>query len=225
VDKSQSAVCEIKPIALSQWLQLRAKVSKELQSIASNNGMSPAVRSTLEHRMAGMGFQDKDQSLNRWTMKTLFMPIAALTFLTLCGAFSTASAQINGDRDFRPAVQAIGARTRTEITRVSDRGANVGRALRLQAEGDQALRRGELVLAAEDYGRAREAVSVLDSERSLAVEERSRASLDFERAQRAGDDIAWAAVKLSDGNRAFASGNYVTADIDYAEARADLIGD
>jgi len=31
VDKSQSAVCEIKPIALSQWLQLRAKVSKELQ--------------------------------------------------------------------------------------------------------------------------------------------------------------------------------------------------
>jgi hypothetical protein len=29
---------------------------------------------------------------------------------------------------------------------------------------------------------------------------------------------------LSDGNRAFVSGN-ITADLDYAEARADLIGD
>jgi hypothetical protein len=94
----------------------------------------------------------------------------------------------------------------------------------LQAEGDQALRHGKLALAAEDYGRAREALSVLDRERSLAVEERSRAALDLQRALREGNDIAWAAGKLSDGNRAFASGN-ITADLDYAEARADLIGD
>jgi len=49
--------------------------------------------------------------------------------------------------------------------------------------------------------------------------------LDLQRAQREGDDIAWAAGKLSDGNRAFANGNYITADLDDAEARADLIGD
>ena len=121
-------------------------------------------------------------------------------------------------------MQSIGAQTRGEITRVGDHGANVGRALSLQAEGDQALQRGELALAAEDYGRAREALSVRDSQRSLAIEERSRAALDLRRAERDGDDIAWAAAKLSDGNHAFDTGNYVTADIDYAEARADLIG-
>jgi hypothetical protein len=158
-------------------------------------------------------------------MKTWFVPIAALTVLTLCGALSMAVAQANGDPQLRAAVQSIGSRTRAEITRISDHGANVGRALSLQAEGDQALRRGDLAVAAEDYGRAREAVSVLDRERALAAEERSRAAFDLQRAQREGDDIAWAAAKLSDGNRAYASGNYVTADIDYAEARADLIGD
>jgi hypothetical protein len=156
-------------------------------------------------------------------MKTLFVPIAAVTLLTVCGA--SALAQSNGDLDLRAAVQSIGARTRAEITRVGDRGANVDRALSLQAEGDQALRRDELALAAEDYGRAREALSVLDRERSLAVEERSRAAVDLQHAQRDGDDKAWAATKLSDGNHAFSTGNYVTADIDYAEARADLIGD
>jgi hypothetical protein len=100
----------------------------------------------------------------------------------------------------------------------------VGRALSLQAQGDQALRRGELALAAEDYGRAREALSVLDRERVLALEERSRAASDLRRAERDGDDITWAAAKLSEGNRAFDTANYVTADIDYAEARANLIG-
>jgi hypothetical protein len=166
----------------------------------------------------------KAHLLNRWTMKTLFVAIAALTFLAVCDEQSVL-AQANSDVDFQAAVQSIGARTRTEISRVGDHGANVSRALSLQAEGDQALRRGELALAAEDYGRAREAVSVLDRQRSLAVEERSRAALDLRRAENEGDDIAWAATKVSDGNRAFATGNYVTADIDYAEARADLIGD
>jgi len=36
--------------------------------------------------------------------------------------------------------------------------------------------------------------------------------------------ISRAAEKLSGGNRAFASGNYITADLDDAEARADLMG-
>jgi len=156
-------------------------------------------------------------------MKTLFVPFVALTFLTLGSISSVALAQSSGDLNLRAAVQSIGSRTRAEITRVGDHGTNVGRALSLQAEGDQALRRGELALAAEDYGRAREALSVLDRERLLAVAERSRAAIDLQRAQRNGDDIAWAAAKVSDGNRAFATGNYITADIDYAEARADLI--
>jgi hypothetical protein len=157
-------------------------------------------------------------------MKDYFMLIVLTVFLILCGGLS-ASAQGNDDLDLRATVQSIGARTRAEITRVGDRGANVGRALSLQAEGDEALRRGEVALAAEDYGRAREALSVLDRERSLALGERSRANIDLQRAERGGEDISWAAAKVSDGNRAFDSGNYVTAGMDYAEARADLIGD
>lgn len=157
-------------------------------------------------------------------MKTLFVLIVAVTFLTLGGVSSMALAHSSDDLNLQAAVQSIGSSTRAEITRVGGHGANVGGALSLQAEGDQALRRGELALAAEDYGRAREAVSVLDRERSLAVAERTRASRDLQRAQRDGDDIAWAAAKMSDGNRAFATGNYITSDIDYAEARADLIG-
>jgi hypothetical protein len=156
-------------------------------------------------------------------MKILLVPIAALTILTLCGV-SPLLAQANNDLDMQAAVESIGARTRAEITQIGNRGANVGRALRLQADGDQALRRGELALAAEDYGRAREALNVLDRERLLAVAERSRAALDLRRAERDGDDIAWAAAKISDGNRALATGNYVTADMDYAAARADLLG-
>jgi hypothetical protein len=65
---------------------------------------------------------------------------------------------------------------------------------------------------------------VLDRERSLALGERSRANIDLQRAESGGEDISWAAAKVSDGNRAFDSGNYVTAGMDYAEARADLIG-
>jgi hypothetical protein len=156
-------------------------------------------------------------------MKDYFMLIVLTVFLILCGGLS-ASAQGDDDLDLRATVQSIGARSRAEITRVGDRGANVGRALSLQAEGDEALRRGEVALAAEDYGRAREALSVLDRERSLALGERSRANIDLQRAERGGEDISWAAAKVSDGNRAFDSGNYVTAGMDYAEARADLIG-
>src|SRR5437870_706269 len=155
-------------------------------------------------------------------LKNLFVPIAALMFLIPCTGFSAFG---QADTDFQAAVQSIGARTRSEIARVGDKGANVGRALTLQAEGDQALRRGELALAAEDYGRAREALNVLDRERLLAIDERSRAALDLRRAERSGDDIAWAATKVSEGNRAFTAGNYVSADIDYAEARADLTGE
>jgi hypothetical protein len=157
-------------------------------------------------------------------MKDYFMLIVLTVFLILCGGLS-ASAQGDDDLDLRATVQSIGARNRAEITRVGDRGANVGRALSLQAEGDEALRRGEVALAAQDYGRAREALSVLDRERSLALGERSRANIDLQRAERGGEDISWAAAKVSDGNRAFDSGNYVTARMDYAEARADLIGD
>jgi hypothetical protein len=84
-------------------------------------------------------------------MKDYFMLIVLTVFLILCGGLS-ASAQGDDDLDLRATVQSIGARSRAEITRVGDRGANVGRALSLQAEGDEALRRGEVALAAEDYG-------------------------------------------------------------------------
>jgi hypothetical protein len=72
---------------------------------------------------------------------------------------------------------------------------------------------------------ARAAISIRNRERSFALGERSRANIDLQRAERGGEDISWAAAKVSDGNRAFDSGNYVTAGMDYAEAHADLIGD
>jgi hypothetical protein len=157
-------------------------------------------------------------------LNTLLLPSTLLLLSIASGTLSTASAQTDSDHSLQASVQSIGAGTRAEITLVGNRGANVSRALRLQSDGDQALRRGELAVAAEDYGRAREALSVLDRERRSAIEERSRARLDLERAQKAGDDIAWAAEKISDGNHAFDNGNYVDADINYAEARTELAG-
>jgi hypothetical protein len=158
-------------------------------------------------------------------MKTLVGAVTVFIFLLAGSAFSMLWAQTDCTEDLRTDVQSIGARTRAEITRVSDRGANVDRALRFQADGDQALRRGELALAAQDYGRAQETASVLDRERVQALDARSRANLDLERAQRTGDDIAWAAAKMSNGNRALSDGDYVEAQLDFAEARADLVGE
>jgi hypothetical protein len=159
---------------------------------------------------------------DKWIVNILLLPYSLFILSMVTGAFSTASAQSDTDHALQASVQSIGANTRAEITRVGNHGANVSRALRLQSDGDQALRRGELAIAAEDYGRAREALSVLDRERKSAIEERSRARLELERAQKAGDDIGWAAEKISDANRAFDAGNYVDAEIDFAEARADL---
>ena len=79
-------------------------------------------------------------------------------------------------------------------------------------------------MAAQDYGRAHEAASALDSQRVQALNERSLANIDLERAARNGGDTSWAAQKVSIGNQALNNGDYLRAALDFAEARADLVG-
>jgi hypothetical protein len=120
--------------------------------------------------------------------------------------------------------QEIGARTRAEISRLSARGADVDRALKLQAEGDQELRDGDPVLAAEFYGRAREAVSVLEGERLRAADARAETHRDLEQAQRSGNvDLARAENFNQKGDDAFNRGDYTDAQVYYAIARAHAV--
>ncbi|MBV8774087.1 MAG: hypothetical protein JO166_17410 [Deltaproteobacteria bacterium] len=157
-------------------------------------------------------------------MKRFLSVVSAFTLLIAGSAVSSVRAQAPCGLDFSAAVQAIGANVRAEITRVGDRGANMNRALRFQAAGDEALRRGDLAMAAQDYGRAHEAASALDSQRVQALNERSLANIDLERAARNGGDTSWAAQKVSIGNQALNNGDYLRAALDFAEARADLVG-
>lgn len=139
------------------------------------------------------------------------------------GANSNAGNYAAGNSD-ENAAQAIGAQTRAEITRLSSRGADVDRALKLQAEGDQALRDGYPVRAAEDYGRAREAVSVLERERIRAADVRAETHRDLERTRRNGNvDLAQAENFNQKGDDAFDRGDYTAAQVYYAIARADAV--
>jgi hypothetical protein len=157
-------------------------------------------------------------------MKRFLSVASAFTLLIAGGAVPSAWAQMGCGQNMRAAVQEIGANVRAEIARVGDRGANMSRALHFQAEGDEALRNGDLAMAAQDYGRANEAASVLSVQRINALNERSLANIDLQRAQRNGDDTAWAAQRFSIGNQALSDGDYLHAALDYAEARADLVG-
>src|SRR5713226_4447437 len=57
------------------------------------------------------------------------------------------------------ATQVLGARVRNDIAVSGARGADTSVALNYQARGDDALSRGELTMAAEQYGRAEEALT------------------------------------------------------------------
>lgn len=158
------------------------------------------------------------------SMTTAGLPGAlAQTTPTRNRTYSNAGNYAPGNSD-ENAAQAIGSATRAEITRLSGHGADVDRPLRLQAEGDQALRNGDPVRAAEDYGRAREAISVLERERLRATDARAETHRDLSRAQRAGNvDMARAESFNQKADDAFNNGDYNDAQVYYAIARADAI--
>jgi hypothetical protein len=66
------------------------------------------------------------------------------------------------------------------------RGTAADRALWVQTEGDRALREGDVVRAAEDYGRVEEEVRYLRAERFRAIHARTLAHNGLERAWRDG---------------------------------------
>ena len=156
-------------------------------------------------------------------MKKFLLASAALAFMmTAAGVHGAAAQSAAASDDGENAAQALGSRTRAEITRLSAHGADADRALRLQAEGDQALRRGDTVRAAEDYGRAEEAISVLDRERLHATNVRAQTHRELERTQRAGGvNMAQAESFNQKGDDAFDNGDYTDAEVYYAIARAD----
>jgi hypothetical protein len=154
-------------------------------------------------------------------MKHLIATVAiAVAFLVGVSSYCEAGEYVAGD--FGTGVQSLGSRTRAMITSVSGHGADVDRPLRYQAQGDQALRRGDLIRAAEDYGRAEEAISVLDTQRVQARNARARTLREIEHARRHGTDIAQAEIEYQRGDQAMDNGDFVNAELHYAQARASL---
>jgi hypothetical protein len=147
--------------------------------------------------------------------------IVILAASLLVAAAGATWAQANG-QDWQAAVQALGSRTRTMITSASDRGSDVDQALRFQSLGDEALRDGELVRAAEEYGRAEELLLVLEHERIEAKDDRYRTMRDIDHARREGFDVANADLAEQKGDRALDNGQFVDAEVYYAQARADV---
>jgi hypothetical protein len=153
-------------------------------------------------------------------MKKLIPLTAVLTGFLISGVLPL-WAQPSSD-PIEATVQSLGSRTRAEIAKVSQRGADSDRALRFQEEGDQALRRGELIRAAEEYGRVEEIVDTLNREHTSAIKERARAEHELARARRAGLPAARAEDELEEGNKALSDGDYADAQIHYHEARTIL---
>jgi len=153
-------------------------------------------------------------------MKKLLTSILALFVALLVFDFPI-RAQTASD-NFESAVQSLGSRTRSEIAKASEHGDDSDHALRLQEAGDRALRHGELARAAEEYGRAEEAIDSLDREQTAAVEERTRAERELAKARRSGVATARAEDELKEGNRYLDNGDYVDAQMHYHEARVNL---
>jgi hypothetical protein len=108
------------------------------------------------------------------------------------------------------------------ITRVSGHGADAGLPLRYQSDGDRALRHGDLIRAAEEYGRAEQAVSTLETQRIHAQNARTRAKEEISRARRDGSNIAEAEIDYQRGDQSLDNGDFVNAELYYSRARASL---
>jgi hypothetical protein len=84
-------------------------------------------------------------------------------------AYAQSSAVSNNESSAVVAkAQSLGARAQAEITCLGIHNTDTARGLKFQSDGDQVLRDNDPVRAAEDYGRAEEAVSVLERKRISA---------------------------------------------------------
>ena len=151
--------------------------------------------------------------------RRIFGGIASLTavfvFLGLFSHFASAQEGTNVG-----ALQKLGAKTRSEIAQL--RGTAAHHALRVQTEGDRALREGDVVRAAEDYGCVEEEVRYLRAQRSRAIHARTLAHNGLERARRDGADIAEAERFQQRGDQALENGQYLDAQVDYAIANSEM---
>jgi hypothetical protein len=153
-------------------------------------------------------------------MRKLLPLTVALTAFLINGA-SLLRAQTESD-SLEATVQSLGSRSRAEIAKMSQNGVDSDRALRFQDEGDQALRRGEVTCAAEEYGRVEEVIDTLNREHATPIEERARAEHELARPHRVGVPAARAEDELEKGNKALSDGDYSDAQIHYHEARTIL---
>ena len=154
----------------------------------------------------------------KYAIAMLVVPIFFVTAgISYCNAQSYAA--FNPDS----AAQSLGSRSLAAISRANRYGIDTSRAMRYQAEGDEALHRGNVVRAAEDYGRAEEAIRVLQTERQQAVQERRIDQRELDRARRLGTyNLAPAEIDFQHGLEALQDGDYITAQMYFAEARASL---
>jgi hypothetical protein len=156
--------------------------------------------------------------------KILNITICSLSLLLctqLAYAQSTDSASRSGG-DTYVAAQKLGAQTRAQIARLSVHNADVTRMLKLQADGDSALREDNSILAAERYGQVEEGVIVLNRERLQVASARSVVRQQIKHAQRLGTEVATAKTYEIRGDDAFDNGDYTEAEANYAMARADV---
>ncbi len=120
-------------------------------------------------------------------------------------------------------IHSLASRSLAAISRASRYGIDTAEAMHFQSEGDEALHRGDFVRAAEEYGRAEEAIRVLEIERSQALDARRVADHALDRARVNGTyNIGPAEIDFQHGNEALTTADYVTAQLYYAEARASL---
>ncbi len=146
-----------------------------------------------------------------------------ISMFLIAGGISYCNAQSYASFDPDSAAQSLGSRSLAAISRANRYGVDTSRAMRYQAEGDEALHRGNVVRAAEDYGRAEEAIRVLETERKQALEERRTAQRDIDRARRNGTyNLGAAELDFQHGDEALQDGDYITAQMYFAEARASL---
>jgi hypothetical protein len=160
-------------------------------------------------------------------MRLLFSCAAVALAIAVAPIYASAQNAENSNpiptaSQMKAAAQALGSRSRAEITKLGTHNADTDRAMRLQSAGDRYLRAGDVVHAAEDYGRVEEAVHVLDGERAAAERAQDRDHAAIQHAQHAGRNVTQAESYSVRGDKALASGNYHEAETFYAEARADL---
>ncbi len=131
-------------------------------------------------------------------MKHWLLTAITASFFLGSGNLYYVCAQSTTEDSPERAVQSLGSRTRAEITRVGRyRGCRARTALSIRRRSSLAARRADE--SRRRYGRAEETVSVLQRERSSAMEARPRALKEIERARGAGVATARAENDLEQG--------------------------